>query len=62
MRVLKISLILFLFGFPGIVQLRAEEDTIKVTLLGTGTPQLNPARMSYSTLIEAGEELLMFNA
>ena len=62
MRTLKICFILFVFGFPGISQLMAEEDTIKVTLLGTGTPQLNPARMSYSTLVEAGGEVLMFDA
>jgi len=42
--------------------LAAEADSIKVTLLGTGTPQLNPRRMSYSTLIEAGDEVLLFDA
>jgi len=39
-----------------------EAGSIKVTLLGTGTPQLNPRRMSYSTLIEAGDEVLLFDA
>lgn len=34
---------------------------ITVTLLGTGTPQLNPRRMSYSTLVEAGGQMFMFD-
>jgi metal-dependent hydrolase (beta-lactamase superfamily II) len=61
-------LILLATGFAGIHQSIAEEqsapgsDSIKVTLLGTGTPQLNPRRMSYSTLIEAGDEVLLFDA
>jgi len=62
MRILCLALILFTFGFLGMSQSVAQTDTIKVTLLGTGTPQLNPRRMSYSTLIEAGGEVLMFDA
>ena len=41
---------------------RAAQDTIKVTLLGTGTPQLNPRRNGNSTLIEAGGQVIMFDA
>lgn len=40
----------------------AAGDTIKVTLLGTGTPQLNPKRNGYSTLIEAGGQVIIFDA
>ena len=62
MRMFKFGLILVAISFPGISPLMAQSDTMKVTLLGTGTPQLNPRRMSYSTLIEAGDEVLMFDA
>jgi len=62
MRALKISLILVVIALQGMGELMAQDGVIKVTLLGTGTPQLNPARMSYSTLIEAGDEVLMFDA
>jgi ribonuclease Z len=62
MRMLKFGLILVAISFPGISPLMAQSDTMTVTLLGTGTPQLNPRRMSYSTLIEAGDEVLMFDA
>jgi ribonuclease Z len=68
MRRTIFGLILLATGFAGIHQSIAEEqsapgsDSIKVTLLGTGTPQLNPRRMSYSTLIEAGDEVLLFDA
>ena len=40
----------------------AQDWDMKVTLLGTGTPQLNPRRMSYSTLVEAGDQVFMFDA
>jgi ribonuclease Z len=65
---LTLCTVLLAIGIAGINQSVAEEpsvpggDTIKVTLLGTGTPQLNPRRMSYSTLIEAGDEVLLFDA
>jgi ribonuclease Z len=35
---------------------------IKVTLLGTGTPQPIMERFGYSTLVEAGSEILLFDA
>lgn len=68
MRWITLGLVVLATGFAGIQQSIAEEqsspeaDSIKVTLLGTGTPQLNPRRMSYSTLIEAGDEVLLFDA
>ena len=62
MKTFKLGLLIVAICFPGISPLMAQNDTIKVTLLGTGTPQLNPRRMSYSTLLEAGEEVLMFDA
>lgn len=45
-----------------VLSLPVVAQDFKVTLLGTGTPQLNPRRMSYSTLIEAGNQVLMFDA
>ena len=68
MRRILLGMVLLATGFAGIHQSNAEEqsapgsDLIKVTLLGTGTPQLNPRRMSYSTLIEAGNEVMLFDA
>lgn len=68
MRWIKLGLILVATGPAGVHQSSAAEQSapgtgsIKVTLLGTGTPQLNPRRMSYSTLIEAGDEVLLFDA
>lgn len=35
---------------------------IKVTLLGTGTPILNINRFGISTLVEAGDQKLLFDA
>lgn len=45
-------------------QLRAEETdpVMKVTLLGTGTPAVRPHRLGPATLVEAGEEVLLFDA
>ena len=40
----------------------AAEDSIKVTLLGTGTPILNVNRFGMSTLVEAGPHKLLFDA
>ena len=40
----------------------AKRGDFRVTLLGTGTPQLNPRRNGYSTLIEAGGQVIMFDA
>lgn len=68
MRGITLGLVVLAIGFAGIQQSIAEKQSssgagsIKVTLLGTGTPQLNPRRMSYSTLIEAGDEVLLFDA
>lgn len=40
----------------------AENETINVTLLGTGTPILNINRFGMSTLVEAGGTRLLFDA
>ncbi len=47
-------------GYARVVD--AAEDTIIVTLLGTGTPQLNPQRFGPSTLVQAGGLNLVFDA
>lgn len=39
----------------------AKEDLFRVTLLGTGTPVPSIERLGYSTLIEAGEQRLVFD-
>jgi ribonuclease Z len=56
--------VLFSFG-----QVKATKDSlqlktpeIKVTLLGTGTPQPIMERFGYSTLVQAGNEILLFDA
>ncbi len=40
---------------------RAAEDALRVTLLGTGTPVPSPERFGYSTLVEAGDQKLLFD-
>ncbi|WP_245320279.1 MBL fold metallo-hydrolase, partial [Bradyrhizobium lablabi] len=42
-------------------QTRADSD-FKVTLLGTGTPIPDPDRFGSSTLVEAGNQKLLFDA
>lgn len=42
--------------------LPAQAESIRVTLLGTGTPMPNPDRMGSATLVEAGEQKLLFDA
>ena len=39
----------------------ARDDLFKVTLLGTGTPVPSAERFGYSTLVEAGEQRLVFD-
>jgi ribonuclease Z len=38
------------------------QETLRVTLLGTGTPQLMPDRFGPATLVEAGDQKLLFDA
>lgn len=48
-----------LFGLMGSLECRAD---FKVTLLGTGTPIPSPNRYGPSTLVEAGDQNLLFDA
>jgi ribonuclease Z len=58
----NLLLILFLlFGLIGAPSARAESD-FKVTLLGTASPQPIPDRFGPSTLVEAGDQKLLFDA
>jgi len=41
---------------------RCADDHVRVTLVGTGGPEINPTRFGYSTLVEAGGEKLLFDA
>ena len=43
-------------------QAEPAETSIRVTLLGTGTPAMRPYRSGPSTLVVAGEEVLLFDA
>jgi ribonuclease Z len=38
------------------------DSHVRVTLVGTGGPEINPTRFGYSTLIEAGGQKLLFDA
>jgi ribonuclease Z len=38
------------------------DDHVRVTLVGTGGPEINPTRYGYATLIEAGGQQLLFDA
>ena len=67
----RLSLIMFisLFVLVSFGQIKATKDSlpvngpdIKVTLLGTGTPQPIMERFSASTLVQAGSETLLFDA
>ena len=59
MRIKQILLILIFMHFMGFAL--AKEDLFRVTLLGTGTPVPSIERLGYSTLIEAGEQRLVFD-
>ncbi|MED5609749.1 MULTISPECIES: MBL fold metallo-hydrolase [Pseudomonas] len=52
------AFLLALHGAPA----AADEQSMKVTLLGTGTPILNINRFGMSTLVEAGRHKLLFDA
>lgn len=68
MRRFSLALIISLFVLISFGQLKANNSAqlksseIKVTLLGTGTPQPIMKRFSVSTLIQAGSENLLFDA
>ena len=56
-----VGLLALLLGATVCTQVKAESD-IKVTLLGTGTPIPDPVRFGPSTLVEAGNQKLLFDA
>ena len=56
-----VGLLALLLGATVCTQVKAESD-IKVTLLGTGTPIPDPNRFGPSTLVEAGNKKLLFDA
>jgi ribonuclease Z len=58
---LAIGLMSSLFGALFMTEGRADSD-FKVTLLGTGTPGPAPDRFGPSTLVEAGDQKLLFDA
>jgi ribonuclease Z len=56
-----VGLLALLLGTTVSVQSKADSD-FKVTLLGTGTPIPDPDRFGPSTLVEAGNQKLLFDA
>jgi ribonuclease Z len=56
-----VGLLALLLGATVSTQVKAESD-LKVTLLGTGTPIPDPDRFGPSTLVEAGNKKLLFDA
>jgi ribonuclease Z len=56
-----VGLLALLLGATVSTQVKAESD-FKVTLLGTGTPIPDPDRFGPSTLVEAGNQKLLFDA
>ncbi len=64
MRVIALRFIFLSFLLVGIAansEIRAQSD-FKVTLLGTGSPMLSIDRFGPSTLVEAGNQKLLFDA
>jgi len=57
------SIIVFFVVCIGLLTVNAANaESIRVTLLGTGTPEASPTRFGPSTLVEAGKEKLIFDA
>ena len=56
-----VGLLALVIGATVSAQAKADSD-FKVTLLGTGTPIPDPARFGPSTLVEAGNKKLLFDA
>ena len=66
---LSLTLIISLIALVSFGQIKANKDSlpvnapdIKVTLLGTGTPQPIMERFGFSILVQAGSETLLFDA
>jgi ribonuclease Z len=59
-KVAAFALIL-LFGLTVAPAAQADDSTFRVTLLGSGVPDPQPDRFSASTLIEAGDQKLLFD-
>jgi len=66
---LSLTMIISLFVLVSFGQIKANKDSlpvnapdIKVTLLGTGTPQPIMERFGFSILVQAGSETLLFDA
>ncbi len=57
-----VGLIAFVLGSSAIAQAPQISASVKVTLLGTGSPTLSADRMGPCTLLEAGSERLLFDA
>jgi ribonuclease Z len=57
----SLTTMLLLHAAPASAQ-GTEAPAIKVTLLGTGGPELTPLRFGYATLVEAGGQKLLFDA
>ncbi|MNK05223.1 Ribonuclease Z [compost metagenome] len=53
---------LAVFGVCNAVAAPEADGRMKVTLVGTGGPEISPTRFGYATLVEAGGQKLLFDA
>lgn len=58
---LKKAAVRVFIGVLLFLSVSAFSQTLKVTLLGTGTPVPSPTRFGFSTLVQAGEQRLLFD-
>jgi ribonuclease Z len=61
MRKVAAFALISLAGLMAAPAARADDSTFRVTLLGTGVPDPQPDRFSASTLVEAGDQKLLFD-
>jgi ribonuclease Z len=60
-RIAIVAIAFLLLGLPSEAQCRAQHPDFRVTLLGTGAPPPDPDRFGPATLVEAGDQKLLFD-
>src|SRR5690348_15701123 len=58
----SLAVVTLSIGLSTSLAAQSTDKHIRVTLVGTGGPEINPTRFGYSTLIEAGGQRLLFDA
>ena len=61
-RIARILAVLGVLAIALIAPAESRAESMRVTLLGTGTPNPHPDRFGPATLVEAGEQRLLFDA